>query len=165
MPVIVDTNVLLVASGLHPEAKEACQLACNNILIQIQTGNQKIVLDDIGLIIAEYGNMLNPRKSRAGDIFLLWLLNNRHIPTHCDEVSIYPIYDYDGTSIINFAEFPQDEQLANFDLSDRKFVAVAIAHLEHPPILNATDSDWNAVREILTTYGLTVESLCPELFL
>ena len=62
-----------------------------------------------------------------------------------------------------FAEFPADEQLAKFDPSDRKFVAVALAADDAPPILNASDTDWWLARDALGAHGLTVKFLCPEL--
>ncbi|MBC6473672.1 MAG: hypothetical protein GDA48_13345 [Hormoscilla sp. GM102CHS1] len=63
----------------------------------------------------------------------------------------------------NFQEFPQDPALADFDLSDRKFVALALAYPEKPPILNAVDSDWRNFHDRLSTHGVRVEFLCPEL--
>jgi hypothetical protein len=162
MPIIVDTNVLLVASSLYPEASLECIEACNNVLMGIKEGHQKLVLDNMGLIISEYGNQLSNNGSRVGDLFLRWLFSNQYVTDYCDQVPITPTHDHTGDS---FEEFPKDARLASFDPSDRKFVAVALAHPDHPPILNATDSDWNPVSGILATHDVTVESLCPELFL
>ena len=39
----------------------------------------------------------------------------------------------DGSEI-NFEEFPDDSGLADFDPDDRKFIAVACAHEDNPPI-------------------------------
>lgn len=73
-------------------------------------------------------------------------------------VAIHPIQS--GES---FAEFPADANLAGFDRADRKFVAVALASGDSPPIVNATDSDWWLFREALQRHGVQVEFLCPEL--
>ena len=62
-----------------------------------------------------------------------------------------------------YREFPDDGELAGFDLADRKFVAVARAAGTHPPILNASDTDWWNDREALARNGVRVEFLCPEL--
>ena len=43
----------------------------------------------------------------------------------------------------NFVEFPLDTELAGFDRSDRKFVAVALVSGSAPDgFMNAVDSDW-----------------------
>ena len=52
-------------------------------------------------------------------------------------------------------------ELADFDLSDRKFVAVALTHATNPPVVNATDSEWHHHREAPLRYGVQVESICP----
>jgi hypothetical protein len=59
-------------------------------------------------------------------------------------------------------QFPNDERLVGFDRSDHKFVAVALAHPERPPILNAVDADWWYYREELARHGIRVEFLCPN---
>jgi hypothetical protein len=58
--------------------------------------------------------------------------------------------------------FPDDPDLAQFDPSDRKFVAVAAAHPERPPILQAADSKWLAWEKPLRRHDITVEFLCPD---
>jgi hypothetical protein len=42
----------------------------------------------------------------------------------------------------NFEQFPDVPELAGFDPSDRKCVAVAFASQHRPEILNAIDTDW-----------------------
>ena len=59
----------------------------------------------------------------------------------------------------DYKEFPEDPDLANFDPSDRKFVAVAIASGANPTIFNATDSDWQDAEAALKKY-VTVQQLC-----
>jgi hypothetical protein len=51
---------------------------------------------------------------------------------------------------------------ANFDNSDRKFVAVANAHPDKPEILQATDSKWWGWKDALAKVGITVSFMCPE---
>jgi hypothetical protein len=52
--------------------------------------------------------------------------------------------------------------LADFDAPDRKFVAVAAAHADRPPILQAADSKWLDWQDALKEHGITVELLCPQ---
>lgn len=59
-------------------------------------------------------------------------------------------------------QFPDHEDLAALDPSDRKFVSVANAHANNPPILQATDSKWWGWKEALSACGITVEFLCPK---
>ncbi|MCP4749267.1 MAG: hypothetical protein GY866_00095, partial [Proteobacteria bacterium] len=60
-----------------------------------------------------------------------------------------------------YDEFPEHDGLKNFDISDRKFVAVANAHPDKPPILEATDSNWWGWKDSLAEIGITVTFLCP----
>ncbi|WP_152976644.1 hypothetical protein [Herpetosiphon geysericola] len=42
-------------------------------------------------------------------------------------------------------------------------MAVALTHPEHPPIVNATDSDWTEIEDILRDdYQVQVIQLCPK---
>jgi hypothetical protein len=60
--------------------------------------------------------------------------------------------DRDGNAEVPFA---------GLDPSDRKFVAVALAHKPTPPIINATDTDWVKVRQELESAGIILRELCP----
>lgn len=157
MYVIADTNVAILANGKSPQASPECVINCVRRLRQIQQ-SEILVLDDRWLIIQEYQkNLSSSGQTGVGDAFLKWLLTNQYNPQRCQRIQITEISEY------NFAEFPKEPNLAGFDLSDRKFVAVAIAHPQKPPILNAVDSDWQDFCDLLAHHGVQVEFICPDL--
>ena len=159
MKVIVDTNVPLVANGKADQASEDCVETCIDELMKITTGNVKLVLDDLRRIIGEYRNKLNPGGfPGVGDAFLKWVEINWANPQQCDLVSITPTDDLEA----NFQEFPTDPALAGFDPDDRKFIAVALAHPEKPPILQALDTAWWHYREALHQNGVAVDFICED---
>lgn len=162
MTVIVDTNVPLVANR-SSHASEDCVEICVDRLVQITNGEIKLAVDYRALdgqryIIDEYRNKLNPSgQPGVGDAFLKWVETHWTNDDCCDRIEITPIVG----GKINFAEFPKDPALANFDDDDRKFVAVACAYSGKPPILQAVDSKWHNFLGPLTQNGVTVEYLCP----
>jgi len=160
MIAIVDTNVAVVANQRAPQASSDCVRWCVQRLRTLQrTGC--VVIDDGWRILNEYkDNLREQGQPGVGDAFLRWLLRNRSNPRFCCQVHITP--GAASATATDFAEFPQDPALAAFDPSDRKFVAVAVAHPEHPPVLNAVDSDWWDHREALAQHGVQVEFLCPD---
>jgi len=87
-------------------------------------------------------------------------LTNWSNPNRCELVAI--TQQPSSSDPKDFVEFPNDSTLQNFDRSDRKFVAVALAHPETPPILNATDSDWWHYRIALEMHGIKLHFLCPD---
>jgi hypothetical protein len=158
--VVLDTNVLLVASNRSPQASPKCVLVCVEALVRIQS-SERVVFDQGYLIIVEYRNNLSPSgQPGLGDAFLKWLWQNQANPECCEVVEIHarpgPVEDYE--------EFPNDPALTDFDPRDRKFVAVALASPSRPPVLNATDSDWWNYRGTLEDHGVRVEFLCPKQF-
>ena len=162
MTVIVDTNVPLVANR-SSHASEDCVAICVDRLEQITKGEVKLAVDyqtmhDRRGIIDEYRNKLDPSgQPGVGDAFLKWVETNWANPKWCDLVEITPI----AGQKIDFAEFPSDPALADFDDDDRKFIAVACTHPGQPPILQAVDSKWHNFLGALTQNGVTVEYLCP----
>jgi hypothetical protein len=157
--VVFDTNVPVVANGLARQASETCVQACIDRLLQSRA-EDVILVDHIGLIFEEYQRYLMHRgQPGAGDAFFKWLWDNQANESHCRRVQITSIHpDPRG-----FWEFPDDPRLATFDASDRKFVAVAVAVGSHPPIVNASDTDWWNARDVLAEHGVNVEFVCPEL--
>lgn len=156
-PVVVDTNVPIIANQRDAESLQcvaACAEALNNI-----TKNGLLVLDDGNRIFNEYKCHLSfSGQPGAGDVFFKWLSDNRYRPDRVAQVSLVEDPAREG----EFVTFPDDPALASFDHSDRKFVAVALAHPERPPVLNATDSDWWNYRDALRAYGITVTFVCGE---
>ena len=157
MAVIVDTNVPVVANGQSPQASPNCVDTCINRLERIIRGEEKLVLDDRWIILSEYiQNLRSSGEPGAGDRFLLWILMNKD--EQCDLVSIMSV---DGSEN-EFEEFPDDPALNDFDPADRKFIAVACAHLERPPILQAVDSKWLDFHNAFRRNGVTVEFICED---
>jgi len=112
-----------------------------------------------GRSLREYRRQCHPDgRAGAGDAFFKWMLTNRGNETRARLVPIHVTAD--GA---DFAEFPRDTALTAFDRDDRKFVAVALASSDSPPIVNATDTDWWLFREALARHGVTIEFLCPDL--
>ncbi len=156
---VVDTNVLQVANDRDTHAPLGCVHTCTVALRALQEG-KRIVIDDDWRILREYlHNALESGQPGVGDAFLKWVLQNQANPERCERVRITPR----GAGADDFDEFPDDPELATFDPSDRKFVAVALASDHGPAILNATDTDWSIARDALGRHGLTITFLCPEL--
>lgn len=156
MKVIVDTNVPVVANKAAPQASLECVTRCVQRLREVQRADT-LVIDDGWHILREYMNNLRSEgQPGAGDTFLKWVLTHRNNPLRCEQVSITP---RNGS----FAEFPDDPTLARFDSADHKFVAVALVHPDHPPILNAVDTDWRDYGEALSKHGIQIQLLCPEM--
>ncbi len=152
---IVDTNVILVANGQHDAVSSACVTACVQRLHTIMQSG-RVAIDEANRIIDEYKHQTSPWKDkRPGDVFFKWLLQNQSNPKRCDRVSLK---EHHGRG---FESFPEDKALERFDNSDRKFVAVAVAHAEHPPIAQAADSKWLGWAAALKACDVHVDFLCP----
>lgn len=156
MTVVVDTNAILVANRQHDDVSDDCVVACA-LRLQGIMRDGRIALDQRFLILQEYQNKTRPTHGRGpGDAFVKWALQNNSNTARCDQVLITDHADR------GFEEFPNDVHLAAFDAPDRKFVAVAAAHPNRPPILQATDSKWLDWEGPLRNHGVTVEFLCPR---
>lgn len=157
---LVDTNVPIIANlATRPDPKsdvpDACVLTCIKAVEHvIKKGG--LVIDAGDEIFSEYIKNL-PMKGHpgVGSSFMKWVNDNRYNPEYADRVNITK----NGES---YDEFPVHDGLANFDISDRKFVAAANAHRDKPPILQAADGKWLAWKDALAEVGITVHFLCPE---
>lgn len=159
MAVIVDTNVAMVASRRTPTADERCVDACIKHLRDIQQSGGLLV-DDKGLILHEYTKNLGFKgQPGAGEVFAKWAHDHQAIPDSVRQVAITPRTNGQWR---RYDEFPDCTNLAAFDPSDQKFVAVAVASGENPPILNAVDSDWWNHRTALSAAGINIEFVCPQ---
>lgn len=156
-PYIVDTNVLIVANRRGGESYSSAR-ACAKALLNIKNGG-RLVIDDGDRILGEYRPYCSfSGQPGVGDAFFRWVHDNRGWLHLVETVAIAS----KETDPDDFIEFPGHPDLSNFDPSDRKFVAVANAHPQKPPILEASDSKWWGWRDALTACGITVVFLCPK---
>jgi hypothetical protein len=156
-PVVVDTNVGVVANGRADQAGPDCVLACVEAL-ELVVSQGRLLVDDGMRIIREYQDNLSPSGAPGvGDRFLKWIWQNYSNDTVCSQVSVTEDAER------GFEEFPDDPSLVGFDVSDRKFVAVALASGVRAPILNSSDTDWWDYRTELAGHGIDIHFLCPEL--
>ncbi|MFM2112847.1 MAG: hypothetical protein RLZZ271_1507 [Pseudomonadota bacterium] len=155
MKAVIDTNVLLVANGLHADVSADCVIECVQRLQAMQQVGVTVIDDDFR-ILGEYQHKtrLNPPKG-VGDIFLKWLLRQAGNPARVEQVPL--------TETTNncFAEFPDPVLEPTFDAPDRKFAAVAHAHPDKPPVWQAADCKWLDWWPALQAKGVEVEFLCP----
>lgn len=156
MRAVIDTNVLLVANGQRGDVSPDCVTACVRCLQEIERSGIAVI-DDGHRILGEYRHKtrLNPPKG-VGDVFLKWLLREAGTATRVEQISLTE------TAEDCFAEFPDPALEALFDAPDRKFAAVAHAHPDKPPILQATDCKWLDWWQALQVKGVRVEFLCPD---
>jgi hypothetical protein len=154
---VIDTNVLVVANGRNTHASDECRMAVIEALERLESSMERPVLDRQGLILQEYRQRCHPSgQPGVGDAFFRRLYENQANPERVRSVSITPTAPGPG----DFAEFPDDPELASFDRSDRKFVAAVIAADGLPTVLNATDSDWAQHQQALERHGVRVVQLC-----
>jgi hypothetical protein len=156
MTVVVDTNVILVANGAHPDVSPECVLECVDRLRQLmQSGS--IALDDAYRILGEYHHKTSPRKGKGvGDVFIKWVLTKLADAQRVHLVTLTDLGDD------RFAEFPVATLEAVFDRPDRKFAAVANAHPAKPPIWQAADCKWLDWWPELKAHGVDVTFLCSD---
>ncbi len=156
--VVIDTNVPVVANGKSQQASPECVINCVRRLNEVKQKG-KLILDDKWLILREYmNNLRSSGEPDVGDAFLKWVLTNYTNPQRCEMVRITP----KNSDQTDFVEFPSDPALAGFDKDDRKFIAVALAHPDRPPILQAVDVQWWQMRDALNQAGVRIEFLCQS---
>jgi len=157
---VVDTNVPVTANDRgNNHADPACVIACIDSLTAIYSHGM-IVLDEDMRILNEYRRNLSMNgEPGAGDAFMKWVWSVQADERKCERVVLT---QRSGDNENDFEEFPDDPDLAGFDWSDRKFVAVVRASLHRPVVVNALDSDWVHSRDALERNGVTVRELCPQ---
>ncbi len=157
---LVDTNVpktANLATQPDPESdvSDACVLACIEAVEHV-IKKRGLIIDAGDEIFDEYRGQLSMKgQPGVGDRFMKWVHDNRWSLHDSQRVRITRNGD-------SFDEFPTHDDLNNFDISDRKFAAVANAHSNKPPILQAIDSKWWGWKDALAKMGITVQFICPQ---
>src|SRR5688500_8077862 len=160
MPVrcVVDTNVATTANGANPDAPQSCVVASAKALQTVMAMGH-VFIDSGGRILKEYrANLSAGGQPGPGDAFLKWLLTNEWATARVTHVPITPRDDDQE----DFVELPKPPKGTVYDRSDRKFLAVAAAHAEHPHILQAFDSKWWGWQEALAKCSVTIHFLCTH---
>ena len=161
--VIVDTNVIIAANGEAEHASLDDVEKCQNRIKQILEQQEMSLVDDGWRILNEYQRYVNLRTRKGiGDLFVKTLLQNlMRIPAICTMVRITSL---DGSET-DFDEFPTTQALSDFDVADRKFIAVAIAYErddnKKATILQALDRKWGPFRGAFEREGVQIDFLCP----
>ena len=148
---VVDTNVLVVANRRGTHADEECRERCVEELEHI-VKHCVVVVDCGDLIVEEYMKRASFRPPGVGDKFFKHVYNNRFNPARVRRVRITRNDD----DRQGFEELPMN----TLDRADRKFLATAV--VGNAPILNATDSDWDEQKELMTEVGVEVRQLCRQ---
>jgi hypothetical protein len=158
---VVDTNVIAVANLEAGHVGEECVRSCTDFLRALQDSDSAIVvIDDGGEILLEYLRHRAETQPRVGERFIRWLLQVRADDRHVHTVQLTPTSSDEGRA--SYAEFPDSDELANFDEDDRKFAAAAAATGGKAVVVNATDQDWADYAAVFATVGIRVVCLCPE---
>lgn len=162
---IVDTNVPIVANQVKHPVPDS-DIDYHSILkcieaIQYVKENSALVLDSNNEIFIQYNSNFSKNIQNrygnlgAGDYFYLWVRDNRYSFPEENLVPVSKIGD-------SYVEFPHNDELKKFDVSDKVFIAVANKHEDKPPVLQGTDCKWWGYKEILERIGIKIIFLCPE---
>ena len=160
--VIVDTNVIITANDEAEHASPDCVERCQKRIKQILEQQETSVVDEGWRILNEYKRYVDLKTRKGiGDLFVKTLLQNlMRRPAICTMVRINPL---DGSET-DFDEFPTTEALSDFDVADRKFIAVAIAYEQDynqkAIILQALDRKWEPFRDAFEQEGIEIDFLC-----
>lgn len=157
MKAIIDTNVIYLSKtpiSDFPVEILGCARKCNHFLDNfLGSSNPQIVLDRGKKIYTEYRNAYLQLKNSAPNMatrFCKWLFHYINIIPDEDFIEL-PL---NGNG--EYIDFPDDIRLKTFDLSDRKFIALAKKHSEHPTIIEGADCKWWGFREALADLGIKV---------
>lgn len=154
--IIMDTNVAAKAATPLQDCKDEeldMRRACIEF-IQNLTRNpeSKLVLDIDQEIMTEYRHII-PNETNEGKLFWRWLY------TYLGKIDLENLIKLEKDEDGNYLMFPMEERTREFDLSDRKFVALSCTHAEHPPIVEAADGKWLGFKEVFEEYGVHIEFL------
>ncbi|MGV2437291.1 MAG UNVERIFIED_CONTAM: PIN domain-containing protein [Anaerolineae bacterium] len=161
---ILDTNVIVNAQGdRSPQTATACIEKCQYLLYRCLAGEFNLVLD-VGQhgsdVLAEYQQQFHHYQGGYGEVFIRWLLNQLGQP----QIIEIPITKTDQHT---YEEFPhEDARLRTFDPSDRKWIALAVAHFQYfdasAPIMQSADLKWKDYQIAFLAHHVDVQFMCEE---
>jgi hypothetical protein len=155
---VVDTNVATTANALNVSAGAACMAASAKALQAVMKSGHVFVDDGRRIIDEHRANLSDKGQPGPGDAFLRWLLTNEWNARRVTRVAITPRKG----DAEDFVELPAPPDGVVYDRSDRKFLAVAAAHADRPPILQSFDSKWWGWTDALRAIGVSIHFLCEH---
>jgi len=165
---LIDTNVMLAASAISELSNVATRAMPREIelresvyewLVQFDQSDDHMVLDDAGLVLAEYERSMpyNWQEQEYG----LQVLQSKRDRMQVDEV---PIDTFEGNGE-HIAVLAAEHEAIVTDREDRKWVACALAAMimfeESPPIVYGAETDWHIARTQLERVGIFFLPLLP----
>lgn len=155
MVYLIDTNVLAVANDPDHPAGLDCVESCVDFLIAHQS--RRYAVDDLFRIFDEYMRYASMSgKPNVGDEFLKWLWDNQANPEVCQQIQLHET----GRDDVLFQILTDIPGIEKFDRADQKFLAVALHLSGEVTIVNATDSDWSEITDILAEQRVELLQLC-----
>lgn len=166
---LVDTNVMLAASAVSELSNLAVRAMPSEIelrelifkwLADFDQSNQRIVLDEEGLVRDEYERNMpfNLREQEYGMQVLQYKLDR-------DLAEYVPIDSLEDNGEHIAVLVPAHEVLVT-DRADRKWVACALAAQvlfeQVPPIVYGAETDWFIAEAQLREIGLCFQKLLPD---
>ncbi len=150
---VLDTNVFLVASASHYESPfDDSDLPVDlqeRVLDWLEGFNRndsvRMVLDEGFSIYNEYMNKL------SGQDFGMLVIRNKMPNARFVEID----YDENGNGIV-------PEPFADFDPSDRKFLAALLTDVDNISLVNACDTDWLEIEDQLTQANACIIHLLED---
>jgi hypothetical protein len=148
---VVDTNVWAIIdqdlATFKTKEEVFCQIACRDWLKTLVESDDRLVIDLVKqTIIREYR-----RNIPKGGVAHQYLNQLETQPREKRLVEVEIQYDENECGVLQF-NLPDED--------DRKFAAVALAHTPTPPIIDATDTDWEKEKAVLLENGLRVTEVC-----
>jgi len=161
---IIDTNVPMTAGNRVadiPDDLLLCAKACIEFIQELikKDSGVRVVLDSNHLVLNEYEK--NIKSLRGEDNLATYFLH--WIYEYLAKIQPDDFFPLTELSENEYAEYPNHiSELKSFDPSDKKFIALAFVHKESPVIIEATDSKWWGIKDILKDEGIEVMFLCEE---
>lgn len=166
---LVDTNVMLAASAVHELSNQATRAMPKEVelrelifewLASFDLSNQRIVLDEEGLVRAEYER--NMPFNMHGQEYGMQVLQNKLDKNLAEFV---PIESLQGNGE-HIAVLAMELEALVTDREDRKWVACALAAEilfgQVPPIVYGAETDWFIAEKQLMGIGICFQRLLPE---
>ncbi len=165
---LIDTNVMLAASAISELSNVATRAIPREIelresvyewLVQFDQSDDHMVLDDTGLVLAEYERNM-PYNWQEQEYGLQVLQSKR------DRMQVHdvPIDTFEGNGE-HVAVLEAEHEAIVTDREDRKWVACALEAMvlfnESPPIVYGAETDWHIARTQLEVLGICFLPLLP----